>query len=271
MNSTQHISQEDLTLYSMQALVPGEEAEMNVHLDSCATCRSMLADVLADVSLIGLSTPQTAIPDGARERFIAATERTPHTANKIPRSGPVLVEHEPRGEFGWLGWVVAAAAIVAALYLGYRDHRLQDQLNESRGQVAQLTAQNQQMSLQAQQLQRLMDTLSSPEAKQVTLTETKRPTQPVGHAIYMAKNGALIFTASNLRPVPHNKTYELWLIPANGKAPIPAGLFRPDAVGSASVVMPTLPAGIDAKAFGVTVEDAQGSATPTLPIVMSGS
>lgn len=271
MNSTVHISQEDLTLYSMQALKPGEEAEVKVHLDSCATCRSALADVLAEVSLIGLSAPQIAIPDGARERFIAAMERTPQAENKIPRSGPVLVEHEPRGEFGWLGWVVAAAAIVAALYLGYRDNRLQHQLDESQGQIAQLTVQNQQMSLQAQQLQRLMNTLSSPEAKQVTLTETKRPSQPVGHAIYMAKSGALVFTASDLRPLAKNKTYELWLIPASGKAPIPAGLFRPDAKGSASVVMPTLPAGIEAKAFGVTVEDAQGSTTPTLPIVMSGS
>jgi hypothetical protein len=37
------------------------------------------------------------------------------------------------------------------------------------------------------------------------------------------------------------------------------------------VVLPALPAGVDAKAFGVTVEQASGSSTPTLPIVMSGS
>ena len=271
MNGGQHISQEDLTLYVMEALGPDEQAQMKAHLDSCATCRGALPDVQADVALIGLSAPQTAIPEGARDRFIAAMERTPQAANKIPSKGPAPVEYESRGEFGWLGWVVAAAAIVAALYLGYRDNQLQHQLNESRGQIAQLTAQNQQMSLEEQQLQKLMNTLSSPEAKQVTLTETKRPSQPVGHAIYMAKSGVLIFMASNLRPVANNKTYELWLIPANGKAPMPAGLFRPDAAGSASVVMPTLPAGIKAKAFGVTVEDAQGSATPTLPIVMSGS
>jgi anti-sigma-K factor RskA len=115
-----------------------------------------------------------------------------------------------------------------------------------------------------------MDALTSPEAKQVTLTETRHPVQPVGHATYVAKSGALIFVARNLRPVPRDKTYELWLIPANGKAPIPAGLFRPDAAGSATVVLPSLPQGVEAKAFGVTIEEAQGSPTPTLPIVMSG-
>jgi anti-sigma-K factor RskA len=88
---------------------------------------------------------------------------------------------------------------------------------------------------------------------------------------YLPSKGALIFVVSNLRAVKPNKTYELWLIPANGKAPIPAGLFRPDATGSASVVLPQLPVGVEAKAFGVTIEDAQGSSTPTLPIVLSGS
>jgi anti-sigma-K factor RskA len=66
-------------------------------------------------------------------------------------------------------------------------------------------------------------------------------------------------------------TYELWVIPANGNAPIPAGLFRPDATGSASVVLPELPSGVQAKAFGVTVERAEGSQKPTLPIILSGS
>ncbi|MGA7857108.1 MAG: anti-sigma factor, partial [Terracidiphilus sp.] len=63
----------------------------------------------------------------------------------------------------------------------------------------------------------------------------------------------------------------LWVIPANGNAPIPAGLFRPDAAGNASVVLPPLPKGVPAKAFGVTVEKAEGSATPTAPIILAGA
>jgi anti-sigma-K factor RskA len=34
--------------------------------------------------------------------------------------------------------------------------------------------------------------------------------------------------------------------------------------------MPPLPKGVEAKAFGVTVEDEGGSSTPTLPIIMAG-
>ncbi len=61
------------------------------------------------------------------------------------------------------------------------------------------------------------------------------------------------------------------MIPANGKAPVPAGLFRPDAAGTATLVLPPLPAGVPAKAFGVTIEKASGSDSPTTPIVLSGA
>ena len=65
-------------------------------------------------------------------------------------------------------------------------------------------------------------------------------------------------------------SYELWLIPTSG-APIPAGVFKPDAHGSATVINPPLPAGVEAKAFAMTIEPEQGSSTPTMPIVMMGA
>lgn len=271
MNSTPHLSQEDLALYSMEALTPAEMAEVKAHLNTCAQCRKTLAEVLADFSLVGMSAPQQAVPEGARQRFMATVANTPQTPRRpVVVPGPASVSRGERGRgngwLGWLGWAVAAVAIIAAVVLGLQDSTLQGRLNKDGGQIAQLSAQVQ----QAQGLQKLMDALTSPQAQQVTLTETKHPEQPVGHATYLWQSGTLVFVASNLRPVPAGKTYELWLIPSNGQAPIPAGLFRPDASGSASVVMPPLPQGVQAKAFGVTIEQAQGSATPTLPIVMAG-
>lgn len=270
MNDTPHLPQEDLALYSMQALSPEEMAEVKAHLTTCAQCRNALAGVLADFSLVGMSAPQQAAPEGARQRFMATVGHTPQATRKpvvVPGRAPVPRGERGRGNgrLGWLGWVVAAAAIVAAVVLGLQNSTLQGRLNKDDGQIAQLSAQVQ----QAQGLQKLMDALTSPQAQQVTLTETRHPARPVGHATYLWKSGTLVFVASNLRPVPPGKTYELWLIPSNGQAPIPAGLFRPDASGSASVVMPPLPQGVKAKAFGVTVEQAQGAATPTLPIVMA--
>lgn len=70
--------------------------------------------------------------------------------------------------------------------------------------------------------------------------------------------------------LPAEKAYELWLIPMQG-APIPAGMFKPNGHGSATVVNPPLPAGAEAKVFAITVENEPGATTPTMPIVMMGT
>jgi anti-sigma-K factor RskA len=70
--------------------------------------------------------------------------------------------------------------------------------------------------------------------------------------------------------LPPQKAYELWLIPTQG-APIPAGVFKPDQHGSATVIDPPLPEKVEAKAFAITVEPESGSSAPTMPILMIGS
>jgi anti-sigma-K factor RskA len=72
-------------------------------------------------------------------------------------------------------------------------------------------------------------------------------------------------------PLQPYKTYELWLIPADGRDPIPAGTFKPDDHGNASLMLPELPRGVTAKAFGVTIEDDGGAQTPTMPIILAGA
>jgi hypothetical protein len=128
-----------------------------------------------------------------------------------------------------------------------------------------------QQAAASSQAQRVLDVLTAKSAQRVLLTAAKAKPAPSARAVYLASSGSLIFQANNLDPLPAGKTYELWVIPANGKAPIPAGLFQPDAAGSASVILPPLPAGVPAKAFGVTAERAEGSATPTAPILLAGA
>ena len=68
-------------------------------------------------------------------------------------------------------------------------------------------------------------------------------------------------------------TYELLLIPKSG-APMPAGLFKPDAHGMAMMMPenPEVPAGTECKAFAVTMEPEGGSPAPTTkPILASAS
>ncbi len=136
--------------------------------------------------------------------------------------------------------------------------------------VARLQGESGQQQAELERTQQIVSTLTSTEALRVTLVAAQSPPQPQGKAIYVRGRSSLIFLASNMPALPAQKAYELWLIPTSG-SPIAAGVFKPDAHGSATVIEPPLPAGVEAKAFAITVEPEQGSSTPTAPIVMMGA
>jgi anti-sigma-K factor RskA len=138
--------------------------------------------------------------------------------------------------------------------------------------LASETSQILRLNTDAAASRQLMDTLTDPRAVRVTLTTKPVPKAgPIGGVTYNPEKGTLVFLASNLDPLQQYKTYELWVIPQDGGAPVPAGTFHPDDQGNASVIMPDLPKGVSAKAFGVTIEEEGGAQTPTPPIIMAGS
>jgi len=244
---------EDLSLYALGAL-PGEErAALEKHLEDCASCRRELEQLRGDMALLALSTAGPAPPRRARQRLMDAVARE-------PRARAVLVR---RTWWGSLGWVAAAAMVVAAAWFW----RQSDDLAQ---RVARLQSESVEQQAQLEQAREVARTLTAPDALIVPVAAPNAPPQPQGKAIYVRDKARLIFVASNLPALPPQKAYELWLIPTEG-APIPAGVFKPDAHGSAIVIHPPLPAGVVAKAFAITVEPEQGSLTPTMPIVMMGA
>lgn len=175
----------------------------------------------------------------------------------------------------WTGWAIAAGcSFVAGLQLHQRQ-QMQGAMTTQQARIDDM----QKQAVHGQQAQDALSTLTAANAMQIALHSDAKPVAatkgappvipPEALAAYLADKGALVFVATHMAPTPAGKTYELWLLPANGQGPIPAGTFKPDAQGSASVVMPRLPKGVQAKGFGVTVENDGGSPTPTLPIVMS--
>jgi anti-sigma-K factor RskA len=112
------------------------------------------------------------------------------------------------------------------------------------------------------------DLLHAPDAWPLTLVSRKTPPQPQIKTVYSKQQGSLLLMASNLNPLPENKIYQLWLLPADGSAPMSAGWFKPDGRGNGMMFHKMASAGINAKGFAVTIEPPGGSQTPTMPIVM---
>jgi hypothetical protein len=261
---------EDLALYSLGSLHGVEQAALEAHLATCASCQHELQLLRGDVSLLALTAVGPKPPARSRQRLmsaIAAEPRLPNTATATiapglqPRSQPPWQPSTSPSwwqAFGWptLRWAAAAALVLVCVALVRQNSTLQQNMA---GMRAQFEAQLNDQGNKLEQANQTLATLLDPEATKIELVAVGSKPQPRGKAIYQRRNRNLIFFASNLPTLPADKIYELWLFPANGGAPIAAGLFKPDARGSATVVNPPLPEGVAAKNFAVTLEPASGS------------
>jgi len=258
---------EDLALYALNALTGEERASLETHLATCNSCRIELEQLRGDGALLALSTLGPRPPARARQRLLDAVAKestalsTSRTQNVreigFPASAP------RRSWWGALGWAAAAAVIVFAASLWKENSALKSDLATWRNVASQ-------RELELENVQKIASAITDPEVQHFTVVALKTPPQPQGKAFYLRNRSNLVFVANNMPVLPPQKAYELWLIPATG-APIPAGVFKPDAHGSATVVNPPLPAGTEAKAFAITVENESGATSPTMPIVMMGT
>jgi anti-sigma-K factor RskA len=279
MNDRLHIADTDLTLYAMGALSAAEVKPVEAHLLECARCNEELRQNTLALAAYAQTTPEVEMPAGSKDRFMARLAATPQTATAaaektvpakvVPAKVVTLRVEEPvslwRRIFG-SGWspVLAGAFALLLLVVGIDDM-------QKRTEIGPLLEQAQHGAIDSAQLSQLMELLTSPQAKRVALHPgpvTAPP--PEGRVTYAARTGKLLLTASNLHALPAGKTYELWILQPNGKAPLPAGTFVPDASGNATMILANAPAGLAVQGFGVTIENAGGSQTPTLPIVLSG-
>jgi len=309
MSAALHYEASDLAMFAMQLLDTDAHSAVAGHVRDCAFCRQELARMQGDLAACAYGIEMQSPPIAVRERVMRQVsrekkivpieqverfarkehlERTEHfeepTLEFRTRSHRPVAESirenlredrlEKRSDsrilgnlFLWLGWATAIGFGIAGVRLYQSSEDLRVRLRTQTGQVDQLKA-------DAGSSRRLLDTMTDSTAQQILLSGTSpgldgAPSE--GRVIYAADKSALIFLANNLGPIQPDKVYELWLIPENGQDPIPAGTFHPDTRGNGSVILPPLPRAIHAKAFGVTVEDGNGSQTPTMPIVLAGS
>jgi len=257
---------DDLPLYAVGALSSEESALLEKHLAECSTCREELNSLNEAAAQIALAV-QPAVPSAHfREELMASLEQQRSTA-VLPSSGRLQGSdrQSPRRN-AWFWAPVFATLIFALAFVAVRrqNRRL---TKENRDLAARLSINRQAVDRAGE----LIRALTAPDAQHVSLVAAGAKVQPEAKAVYSSRQHSLVLIADHLDPLPAHKIYELWLLPANGSAPLPAGTFTPDDRGSAALVLSQFGDGVAAKGFAVTIENAPGSAAPTMPIVLSGT
>jgi anti-sigma-K factor RskA len=247
-------SGEDFDLYVLGVLDDDERQPLEEHFRSCAQCRHKLDAAQGRMSLLALAAP-TVVPAAAvRERLLGQIR---------PRQ---VTPAEPRFRLVWQ-WAAAALGLILVFSLHHL-YTLREQNRLLSERVVELEVVRRQRETEARRARAVLDLLSSSDTVKVALASAGAPSVPQGKAFYHPRKG-LVFYAANLPALPSNQTYQLWLVPGQGN-PISAGVFDIDAKGNGSVVLPSLPSGLTAKAFAVTIEPWGGVPLPTGKKVLIG-
>jgi anti-sigma-K factor RskA len=225
--------------YALDALDEHETREYEAHLSQCERCRDELSALSESATALAWAVDSPAPPSALRDRIMnaAAAERT----NVVPL--PV------RGQ-----WVVRATSAVAAVAacsavgLGIWATTLSHSVNRERTARAANA--------------RAVEILADPATRRIPLDSVAGGGSGV---VAVDPTGQGVLVVNRLAKAPSGKTYEAWVIPADGKAK-PAGLFKGGDGTTVVRLERSVPRG---SMIAATVEQAGGVAAPTEAPILS--
>jgi len=259
--------EEDILLYGLGTLDGEDKAELKSHLPACPECRAKLATARGKLALLALAAPPVKPSPIVRERILEDFKARRGGAIKSAAAAP---KRRGLGMAAWTPvWVAVGLLLVATTWLTVDNRRLSRSLADLELAHNQLVATSRELEAVNARARAALEVFTAPQTVQVDLSPAAALPEPHGKVFYNPGKG-LLFSAAHLRSLPSDRTYELWLIPAQG-APVDAGIFNTDSLGNGQVILPPLPSGLTAKVFAVTIEPRGGVPAPTGPKVLIGS
>lgn len=258
-----HVQPEDSDLYALGALDGEEKQALEAHVRLCAECAREVEAARQRVALLGLAAPAAAPAARVKEELLRRVR-----AERIPEMGRAVRDAEPRRGFGF-GWLTPAfgvATVVFAALAGMfwmRDARDLQRIHALEGQLAEVQTRSQEIARASETTDKLLE---MPGTKRVALMPMPGMGNGRGGVLYNAKMG-MVACAGWLPAPPKGKSYQLWLVPMEGK-PMPLYVFGEE--WTEPMQMHVTP-GMEAKAFAVTEEPAGGMPWPTGPKVLMGA
>jgi len=259
--------EEDFELYELGVLEGGDKTEFEAQLADSEEYRAKLAAARRVLAMLALAAPPAA-PNPAVREWILGSLKAPG-AQHLGGTRPVPTHRRLWTPVWTPLWAsICLVLVVAGLWLAIDNRKLSRRLAELELVHGQLEVSSRELKVATARAQAALNVLTAPETIQVDLSPAAARPVPHGKAFYNPAGGLLFYT-TNLQPLPAGRTYELWLVPTEG-SPVGAGAFNTDTRGNGQVILPSLPQGLAAKAFAVTIEPAGGVPAPTGPKVLIG-
>jgi anti-sigma-K factor RskA len=226
---------ENIPAYAIGALDAEDVIALEAHLQTCASCRSELAEYRAlNASLL------TAVPP--RQPSAALRKRL---QSRLPSA-----QRTARPQWNWsFSRLAVGASLILLLVMNMY----------SILQVRALQLEQTQLNRQVRTGQTVMSMLSYPATERLSINSDK----VVGSLLLDKDRGIVALIVWNMPQLPENETYQIWLIDPQGER-VSAGIFsaESDQAYTTHIVYPKQSL-VDFTGVGVTVEPAGGSDHPT--------
>ena len=226
---------ENIPAYALGALDADEVAALETHLQSCASCRTELAEYHAISESLLMAVPPRQPPAALRKRL----------QSRLPSA-----RRKPRLQLAWdFGRLATGLAFIALLILNF----------SSLMQIRQVR--NQQVALlnQIEGSQAALALLSSPGVNLLPIGGGSVS----GTLLFDEQNNRAVLIAQDLPMLGEGQTYQIWLVEDDGGR-VSVGLFRPESgqIYTTKVISSTVSIN-NYLGIGVTIEPAGGSDYPT--------
>jgi anti-sigma-K factor RskA len=271
LSNGEHIRLEELELMTLGALPDDEAAAIKAHVAGCDVCTNALAQTRGNAAILAFASKQEQPAASVKAELMGriranreAESRAPSRApgGEVDRAGEKPV---PQKGGSWWNWVLVTAAVALALVsfgLSWQNRRIVAELEKQRKAA-------EGMIHEREQIEKLVSTLAAPDTVTVKLAGTDNAAKASGMVKFNAKEGVVLYSA-DLPALPADKSYQMWLVPANGE-PISAGLLGPGGRAWGNLWTAQVPENVQAKAFAVTIEPVGGMSQPTGPKVLLGA
>ncbi len=251
--------QEQASLHVLGALSPAEAREFKAAMQADPELKEFVASLSTATGALAGSVSMTEPPPQLRAKILAQIAPPQKTVS--------LPEQNFRPKF-WLPWSLATGFAALCLILFAQDSQLKKQVGAQAQQINDLNQLAQSLQTATNDLQQAVATLRESNRLanlKIAMLNSIVADAPKAVAVSLWDNEKQdgVFVAENLKPLPADKDYQLWVL-ENGTTPVDAGVFHVGDDGNVRMEFKAKQPIKVAGKFAVTQEIRGGVASPTI-------
>ena len=272
--------QERAAAYALGALDENETKAFEGALRVDAELRDLVRELRSVTEALAGTAPALEPPAAVKARLLLEIDEPRPPAAKraqdLPIGAPPVAPAAAPAR-AWIPWAVAAAMAVVSLAFYWQSASLRAQLAAQAGHINELMASAELARTESADLRQTVAKLRESNrlaSFRIALLDSLLAAAPKTVAVSVWDNDRQdgVFIVRNLKPLPSDKDYQLWIIDPKYPSPVDAGVFQVDAKGNvrqdfcAKLPIQT------ANQFAVTIERKGGATVPnTKEMVLAGS